>query len=65
MNKKPIGDIGPIEVTQGENGAVAHWRKIGFPTDKVGQEQFVTRLFVSALERQEARKFAIEKLPRG
>jgi hypothetical protein len=63
MNKKPIGDIGPIEVTQGENGAVAHWRKIGFPTDKVGQEQFVTRLFVSALERQEARKFAIEKLP--
>jgi integrase-like protein len=28
-----------------------------------GQEQFVTRLFVSAIERQEALKFEVEKLP--
>jgi hypothetical protein len=63
MNTKPIGDIGPIGVTLGENGTEAHWRKIGFPTDKVGQEQFVTRLFVSAIERQQSLRFEVEKLP--
>jgi hypothetical protein len=62
-HKKRTGDIGPIGVTEDENGTEAHWRKIGFPTDKVGQEQLVTRLFVSAIERHEALKFAIKKLP--
>ena len=33
-----------------------------FPNDKGGQEQFVTRLFVSAIERQESQRFEVEKL---
>jgi hypothetical protein len=63
LETEPTGDIGPIGVTQGENGTEAHWHKLGFPTDKGGQEQFVTRLFVSAIERQESLKFEVEKLP--
>jgi hypothetical protein len=63
MNKKPTGEIGPIGVARGENGTEAHWRKIGFPTDKVGQEQFVTRLFVSGIGRQESLQLEVEKLP--
>src|ERR1700760_3060864 len=63
MHKKPMGDIGPLVASAGDHQYDLHWDRIGFPQDKVGQEQYVAYLFLEALQRQGEGAIGIEKLP--
>lgn len=52
-HKKPIGDLGPVHVTNAAGGPFVEWRKIDLPPQKQEQEALIARAFCEALKAAE------------
>jgi hypothetical protein len=62
-HKKPIGDLGPVRVTNAAGEPIVQWMEIDLPTEKMDQETAIARAFCEALNAREETHWSIEHLP--
>ena len=60
-HKKPIGDLGPIHVTNVAGDPLVEWKKIALPVEKQEQELLIARAFCEVLNELEL-NWSIEPL---
>lgn len=61
-HRKPIGETGPIQVTNTSGDPLVTWLTVQFPDDKAAQEMVIASTFVKELNSKENAHWTVEQL---